>query len=207
MLRSILDKGRNRGYFHLKMISIGCVVFLLSFLLVFAIASRENEYIPFELTNNTLYLSPAQIGYYYIYPANPADTMLELELEFTNGWQIVKNLKELNSIKVPPNTQAGTFPIEIVIDIPDSGFTGNVFFLEYILYDKSEDGKERYGPRGMLKVEIVPERLALEPLDWDVVALRASYLTLLIIMLVLSTVYVSKRYYAKLEDKESEEEK
>ncbi|MCK5630260.1 MAG: hypothetical protein KAI26_06595 [Nanoarchaeota archaeon] len=207
MLRSILDKGRNGGYFRLKIISIGCAIFLLSFLLVFAIASRENEYIPLELTNNTLYLSPTQIGYYYIYPANPADTMLELELEFTNGWQIVKNLKELNSIKVPPNTEAGTFPIEVVIDIPVSGFTGNVFFLEYTLYDKSGDGKERYGPRGMFKVEIVPERLPLAPMDWDVVALRASYLTLLIIMLVLSTVYVSKRYYARLEEKETEEEK
>ena len=207
MLRSILDKGRNGGYFHLKVISIGCVIFLLSFLLVIAITSREKEYIPLELTNNTLYLSPTQIGYYYIYPANHADSMLELELEFSNGWQLVKNLEELKSIKVPPNTEAGTFPIEIVIDIPASGFTGNVFFLEYTLYDKSEDGRSRYGPRGMFKVEIVPERLPLEPLDWDVVALRASYLTLLIIMLVLSTVYVSKRYYAKLEDKEKEEEK
>ena len=207
MLRNILDNGRNKGYLRLKIISVGCVIYLLSFLLVFAIASRENEYIPLELTNNTLYLSPTQIGYYYIYPFNPADTMLELELEFTNGWQLVTNLEELDSIKVPPNTVAGTFPIEVVIDIPDSGFTGNVFFLEYMLYDKSGDGKERYGPRGMFKVEIVPERFPLEPMEWDVVALRASYLTLLIVMLVLSTVYISKRYYAKLEEKETEEEK
>ena len=205
MLGRILGKGQNKGYFYLKFISVICTIFLFSFILVFAVTSKD-EYIPLELTNNTLYLSQTQIGYYYIYPANPNDTPLELQLQFTNGWQLVQNLKELESIEVPPNTEAGLFPVEVVIDIPSSGFTGNIFFLEYVLYDKSGDDMQRYGPRGMFKVQIVSETLPIAPTEWDVVALRASYLTLLIIMLVLSTVYVSKRYYAKLEEKEKKEE-
>lgn len=176
-------------------------LFLMSFVILIT-ASQANaqygEYRAIELENNTLYISPPLTGYYYIYPVNPRNIPMELEIEFTNNRQIVKNTGELETVIVPPYSFNYSFPVEVELDIPASGFTGDIFFVEYVIYEKDGDLKERYGPRGMFNVKIVPVAAP----SWDVVALRASYFTLLTIILVVSTIYLFKRYFFRPEQEQ-----
>ncbi len=192
----ILDESCSR-------LRVMLVIVLIPFVILIT-ASQANaeydEYRPTELENNTLYISQDQVGYYYIYPVNPTNLPMELELEFVRSWQIISNIDEIESIVVPPYTFNNTFPVQIEIVIPESGFTGNLFFVEYVVYEKDGDARIRYGPRGMFKVELVPERVPLAAPSWDIVALRASYFTLLTIILIATTVYMFRRYLLKPEE-------
>ena len=167
------------------------VMMMLAMPYVFA---QHDEYRPLELENNTLQMTMDQTGYYYIYPVNPTNIPLELEVVFTNGWQLVGNIDYLRKITVPANTIDYTYPIMVELEIPEEPFRGNVFFIEYVIYEKSGEEKIRFGPRGMFNVEIV-ESLPAEPLGWDVVALRMSFLTLLIVIMVITTISVANKYF------------
>jgi hypothetical protein len=170
------------------------MIFLALIFTIPCIFGQAEEYKTMDLTDNTLEMQLNKPTIYYIYPTNPANIPLELEIEFTNGQQLIKNIDELQDISLPPNTLVYEHPVAVELQLPKEPFKGDTFVIEYIIYDKSENKRIQFGPRNMFYARFMSGNYT-RTLEWDVVALRMSFLTLLITIMVITTVIIANRYF------------